>query len=117
MNSVKDLKVTFDFDEEADVLHISLGTGEPSYCEEVDDVLLVERGYFSDQITGFQIMDIRYHRIKQVNLLALVKKALENENKELTKYFRQKRQDVPDMISKRLSRNAQVRRLLQEQNT
>jgi len=59
---VNKLKVSFDFNEDSDVLHISLGTEEPSYCEEVDDVLLIERGYFSNQITGFQIMDIKYHR-------------------------------------------------------
>jgi len=39
MMSLDKLQVTFDYDEETDILDISLGTGEPSYSEEVDDIL------------------------------------------------------------------------------
>ena len=39
-------KVEFEYDEEADVLYISLGTGEPSYSEEIDDFVVVDKGFF-----------------------------------------------------------------------
>lgn len=32
--------IQFDYDEQADVLHVSFGTGEPSFSEEFDDLLL-----------------------------------------------------------------------------
>jgi uncharacterized protein YuzE len=62
------IEVRFDYDKEADVLYITLGTGEPSYCEEVDDILLVERGLLSNKITGFRILDVRHHGIDKVGL-------------------------------------------------
>lgn len=52
-------KVEYDYDEEADVLYITLGSGEPSYCEEVDDKLLIERGFITNNITGFRILDVK----------------------------------------------------------
>ena len=73
----------FDFDEEADVLHITLGTGEPSYCEEIDDILLVERGMFSHQITGFQIMDVHLHGIKKVEVIGYIEKAAKKVKKQM----------------------------------
>ena len=114
MTNVKDLKVTFDFNEEADVLHISLGTNEPSFCEEVDDVLLVERGYFSNQITGFQIMDVKYHKIEKVQVTAFVQKALRKEKQQFQAYLKEKSQQVPAMIANGLTRNKRIRRILEE---
>lgn len=111
---MKDLKVTFDFNEEADVLHISLGTSEPSFCEEVDDVLLVERGYFSNQITGFQIMDVKFHGIKQVQVTPLVRKALKKEKQQIQAYLKEKSQQIPTMIAKELTRNKRIKRTLEE---
>lgn len=48
-----------DYDKEADVLYVTLGIGEPSYCEEKDDRLLIERGFVSHAITGFRILNLR----------------------------------------------------------
>lgn len=62
------IDIKFDYDKEADILYITLGTGESSYCEEVDDMLLVERGLLSNSITGFRILDVRYHGIEKVEL-------------------------------------------------
>lgn len=52
-------KPSVDYDEEADVLYVTLGTGEPSYCEEVDDRLLVERGISSKDPTGYRIIHFK----------------------------------------------------------
>lgn len=83
MKKMNQLNVQFDFDEAADVLHITLGTGEPSYCEEVDDIILVERGMFSHQITGFQIMDITLHGIKKVEVIAHIQKAAKKVKQQM----------------------------------
>jgi len=55
-------RVAFEIDRKADVLYISLGLGEPSYCGEIDDTILVERGIHSDLITGFRILDFSRYR-------------------------------------------------------
>lgn len=110
---MKNLDITFDYNEDADILHISLGTGEPSYCEEVDDFLLVERGYFSHQITGFQIMDVSYHGIQQVEVGAFIKRALAEEAKEVRDLIQEKKNRVPDLIMNKLSRNRRLGRLLE----
>jgi len=68
MAEVNKIDIKFDYDKEADVLYITFGTGEPSYCEEVDDVLLVERGFITNNITGFRILDIKYHKIQRVEV-------------------------------------------------
>ena len=46
------------YDEEADVLYVTFGT-ELSYCEEIDDRLLVERGIFSNNPTGYRIIHFK----------------------------------------------------------
>jgi hypothetical protein len=45
------------YDREHDVYYVSFGTGEPSYCVEVDDVLVVEVGFFSNLPTGYRILN------------------------------------------------------------
>ena len=45
------------YDRENDVYYVSFGTGEPSYCVEVDDVLVVEVGLFSSLPTGYRILN------------------------------------------------------------
>ncbi len=97
--------VEFDYDDKADVLYISLGTGEPSYCEEVDDLLLVERGYFSHQITGFRVLDVKHHKIRSVELGVLIKRAFKEEKKDLEKQLDSRVQVVPELINKRMKKD------------
>lgn len=88
-----EINIKFDYDKDADVLYISLGTGEPSYCEEVDDILLVEKGFETNNITGFRILDVRHHGIKAVEVRVL--KVLKKEKPPLwTSYS--------DLLQKRL---------------
>ena len=47
------------YDPETDTMYVSFGTGEPSYVEEVDDFLLIEKGMFSDLPTGFRILNFK----------------------------------------------------------
>ena len=67
-------------DPKGDTAYVTLGTGEPSYCEEFDDTILVERGIYSDLVSGFRILDIskykqgdiKLHRLKGVLRAILV---------------------------------------------
>jgi len=45
------------YDRENDVYYVNFGTGEPSYCVEVDDVLVVEVGLFSSLPTGYRLLN------------------------------------------------------------
>lgn len=107
------LNITFDYDEETDILMISLGTGEPSFSEEVDDILLVDRGYFSGQITGFQVMDVKLHGIKKVQLDAFIAKAIQKEKKLIESYMRQ-RTGLSSMIHSRMASDPKIRDVLAE---
>ena len=55
------MNVQVDYDKEVDVLYLTFGTGEPSYCEEVDDMLLVEKGLLTGRVTGMRILDFQHH--------------------------------------------------------
>jgi uncharacterized protein YuzE len=59
--AAKTSKISTSYDENADVLYVNFGTGEPSYCEEVDDLILFEVGMFSHRPTGFQIIGFKKH--------------------------------------------------------
>lgn len=78
-------KVEFEYDEEADVLYISLGTGEPSYSEEIDDIVVVDKGFFSHQITGFRLIGLRFHKIEEVGVVfqETIPRAFEQERTEI----------------------------------
>jgi len=80
---MRPINIKFDYDKDGDVLYISFGTGEPSYCEEVDDILLVERAILTNAITGFRILDVQHHRIKSVKVwVGKMEKVLEKEKRE-----------------------------------
>lgn len=48
-----------DYDEVADVLYITFGTGEPSYGDPVDGFFLIERGMKTNQITGCRLIGLK----------------------------------------------------------
>jgi hypothetical protein len=45
------------YDPEGDTYYVTLKTGEPSYCLETNDVLLVEIGLFSGLPTGYRVLN------------------------------------------------------------
>lgn len=53
------LKPKIDYDDEADVLYITFGLGEPSYGDYSDGFLLIERGMSSDTITGCRLIGLK----------------------------------------------------------
>ena len=62
------------YNEEDDVYYVTFKTGEPSYCLEVDDVLVVELGLFTHLPTGFRILNFKQNRIGAVKIGVLLKK-------------------------------------------
>jgi len=56
------------YDQEDDVYYFTFKTGEPSYCVEVNDVLLLEIGMFSNLPTGFRILNMSKSDTKRVTL-------------------------------------------------
>ena len=60
--------VRFDYDATTDVLQVTFGTGEPSFGEEVDDLLIVEYGIYSGTPTGFQLLHVREVGVDKVEL-------------------------------------------------
>ena len=46
------------YDRDTDIFYVSF-SDEPSYAENIDDMLFIEIGWLSGLPTGFWIMDIR----------------------------------------------------------
>ena len=88
------------YDEEDDVYYVTFKTAEPSYCQEVDDILIVELGLFTNLPTGFRILNFSKNKVKQVKFAVLFKKV----EKTLQDINPPRRQD----------RQTQIRRALQE---
>jgi len=69
---------------------------------------IVNRGYFSGQITGFEILDIRLHGIQQIQVEAFVTKAIKREGKDISNLIRQ-RTKLPRLIGNRLSSDSRLK--------
>lgn len=59
-------KPKISYDDEADVLYVSFGIDEPSYCEPLSNFLLLELGMFTNQPTGFRVIQPRKRNIKKI---------------------------------------------------
>ncbi len=85
-------QMKFDYDQGADVLYVSLGTGEPSFSEEVDDHVVVDFGMYTDAPTGFQILHIKGADVHSVQVLL---------QKAFAKLTIRKKQSLEAMLSER----------------
>ncbi len=89
------------YNEEDDVYYVTFKTGEPSYCLEVDDVLVLELGMFTNLPTGFRVLNFKKNRVSMVRIGALVKKIKETFKHEV---------NLPNLHD----REAQVKQALEE---
>ncbi|MBI3332559.1 MAG: DUF2283 domain-containing protein [Candidatus Omnitrophica bacterium] len=74
------------YDQEDDIYYVSFKTGEPSYVVEMDDVLLLEFGIFSNLPTGFRILGFEKNKVRSIAIgvmIQKVKKAIEDASKKL----------------------------------
>lgn len=69
------------YNEEDDVYYVTFKTAEPSYCYEIDDVLALELGLFTNLPTGFRILNFKKNKIALIGIGSLYKKVKETMNK------------------------------------
>ncbi len=62
----KDKMLTYHYDQEEDILYISLGDFAPSVCIEQDNGLLVRLDPDSGEVVGFTILDFALRAAEQV---------------------------------------------------
>jgi uncharacterized protein YuzE len=62
------------YDQEDDIYYVTFKTGEPSYCVEVNDNVLLEVGMFTRLPTGFRILNFQKSKIKTVEVDVLIRK-------------------------------------------
>ena len=94
------------YDPEDDVYYVTFKTGEPSYCEELDDVLLLERGVFTKLPTGFRILNYHKNPVKHVQigvLVKLIKQTLENTKRDFPETLRTRETQVEQALEKVLA--------------
>jgi hypothetical protein len=66
----KTINITHSYDQDADVLYVRFGQDqEPAFVENIDDVLLLEIGWFSGLPKGFRILGPKYHNMKSATIL------------------------------------------------
>lgn len=85
-------KPKIDYDDEADVLYVSFGTDEPSYCEPLNSWLLLELGMFTNQPTGFRVIQPRKRNIKKI--VVTVRKRITKELRQREKIVRKALEEV-----------------------
>jgi len=62
-------QVTFEYNQEADVLHLSLGTAEASFRKEIDEYVMVDFGTNTGAPIGFHILNIKQAEVESVQVL------------------------------------------------
>ena len=95
------------YDAEDDIYYVTFKTGEPSYCQEVDDVLLIERGIFTKLPTGFRILNFHKNPVGGIKLevvVRFVKSVLERTQRDLTNSLRTRESQFEQALGKVLAR-------------
>ena len=80
---IGDMNIPFSevYNEEDDVYYVTFKTAEPSYCHEIDDVLALELGLFTNLPTGFRILNFKKNQISFIEIGRLYKKVKETMSK------------------------------------
>ena len=47
----------FNYDNKNDILYISIGTSRPSYCDELEEGIVIRKDFNTNEITGVTILD------------------------------------------------------------
>lgn len=100
------MNIDFDevYDQEDDVYYVTFKTGEPSYCVEIDDRILLEVGIFTNLTTGFRVVNFHKSKVKRVEFKKLVRKAMKSVYSEkLTSVFQRREALVGRALDKVLA--------------
>ena len=74
------------YDHENDVYYVSFKTGEPSFAQELDDILLLEIGLFTKMPTGFRILNYSKHDVALIQLPLMMRKVKREMNSVCKQY-------------------------------
>ena len=98
-------KPTIDYDKEADVLYVSFGIDEPSYCESLNSFVLLELGAFTRQPTGFRVIQPRKRDIKKMTVKVgkIIQRRIKTVEKEL--------QDREEVVKNAIKQIGQMKEL------
>ena len=97
------IKIDFSevYDREDDIYYVSFKTGEPSFVLEVDDILLLEVGIFTNTPTGFRILNFKKHKIDSFHLIfRKVKKVFQDAAKDRDSIFRTRESQIEHTLEK-----------------
>lgn len=65
--STSNTKIVYNYDNEDDILYLSIGEPEPSITNELEEGIFIRRNKKTKKITGLTILDYKYrknHKIK-----------------------------------------------------
>jgi hypothetical protein len=92
------------YDQEDDIYYVTFKTGEPSYVVEIDDVLLIEVGIFTQMPTGFRLLNFTKSKVGNLTLLvAKIEKALAPAKIRRLADFRARETQVERVLEKVLA--------------
>lgn len=66
MARTQKIALTHTYDKESDVLYITFGDEEPTYVENIDDMLLLEIGWFSGLPKGLRVIGVKSNNIAAI---------------------------------------------------
>ena len=103
MKETKETKSSEIYDSESDVYYVSFESGEPSYVEEIDDVLLIELGIFTNMPTGFRILNYKRLKTRMGQVIKEARKAIEAARKEYPSIFKKRENQVTTALQRALA--------------
>ena len=94
------MNIDFDeyYDQESDVYYVTFKTGEPSHTQEIDDILLLDVGMFTNLPTGFRILNFKkVGRISIALFIEKIHKVME-ENFRLSETIKTREQQIKEAL-------------------
>lgn len=91
------------YDQEDDTYYVTFKTGEPSYCIEVDDKIVIEVGFYTNLPTGFRILSFHKSKVKIVEFKKLINKVIKNRQSDYTAAFQDREALVGRALEKVLA--------------
>jgi hypothetical protein len=92
------------YDREEDIYYVTFKTGEPSYVIELDDVLLLEVGIFTNMPTGFRVLHFTKNKVGSVQILVKkIRRAIEEATKQYPETLRSRESQIEQTLEKILA--------------
>lgn len=91
------------YDEEDDIYYVTFKTGEPSGVVELNDILLLEVGIFTNLPTGFRILNYSKQKMDSVQIaVKMVKKTMDAVKKDFPGNLDKRSKQVTQALEKTL---------------